>query len=53
MTEHEFYFMRHGESESNKIGVTSGSIDSPLTNKGKQQSWEIYSKKRICMFMKI
>lgn len=32
------YFVRHGESESNLITQFAGSLDMPLTDKGKQQA---------------
>ncbi len=33
-----FYLMRHGETEANARGVVAGSLDTPLTEKGRQQA---------------
>lgn len=33
-----FYFVRHGETESNVQGTIAGSIDMPLTNRGHDQA---------------
>jgi uncharacterized phosphatase len=35
------YFIRHGESVYNSLGKLSGSTDSPLTDKGREQAKEI------------
>lgn len=37
-----FYMIRHGESTSNRDGIMSGSIDTPLTKTGKQQAEEAH-----------
>lgn len=34
----KIYFVRHGQSESNKRGILSGHIDTPLTNEGIEQA---------------
>lgn len=34
----KIYFVRHGETEHNKKGVTTGHIDSPLTSEGKEEA---------------
>ncbi|PCJ99853.1 MAG: hypothetical protein COA45_03290 [Zetaproteobacteria bacterium] len=33
-----FYMIRHGETEANKAEIMAGSLDSPLTNKGREQA---------------
>jgi probable phosphoglycerate mutase len=33
-----FYFVRHGETESNVQGTIAGSIDTPLTDRGRAQA---------------
>lgn len=38
-----FYMIRHGESEANRDGVMSGSLDTPLTENGKQQAKQIHA----------
>lgn len=35
-----FYMIRHGETEANKARIMAGSIDSPLTETGRQQAYE-------------
>ncbi len=33
-----FYMIRHGETEANRARIMAGSLDSPLTDKGKKQA---------------
>ena len=33
-----FYFVRHGETESNVLGIVAGSTDVPLTQRGRMQA---------------
>jgi probable phosphoglycerate mutase len=35
-----FYFVRHGETETNLQRLVAGSIDTPLTARGRQQAFE-------------
>ena len=34
-----FYMIRHGETEANAARIMAGSLDSPLTDKGRQQAY--------------
>ena len=36
--EHPFYFLRHGETTWNAAGKTQGQLNSPLSDKGRQQA---------------
>ena len=38
--DHPFYFLRHGETTWNASGKTQGQLNSPLSDKGKQQAEE-------------
>ena len=38
--DHPFYFLRHGETTWNAAGQTQGQLNSPLSDKGKQQAEE-------------
>ncbi len=35
-----FYMIRHGQTEANKAQLMAGSLDSPLTEKGRRQAYE-------------
>jgi len=37
-----FYMIRHGETQANKDRVMAGSIDSPLTQRGRDQAYAIH-----------
>lgn len=39
------YLIRHGESVANAAGLVTGSIDTPLSNRGRQQVAELFSSK--------
>lgn len=48
-----FFFVRHGESEANASGVFSGRRDSPLTERGRQQSVAVAEALRDVPFDRI
>ena len=41
---HSIYFARHGETVWNVENKICGMTDSPLTEKGRQQAWELGRK---------
>lgn len=36
--DHPFYFLRHGETTWNAIGITQGQLDAPLSDHGRRQA---------------
>ena len=47
------YFVRHGESEGNAKGVFTGRIDSPLTDRGREQATTVAAALRPIHFDRI
>lgn len=53
MEKKKLYFLRHAQSEFNKIGIIQGDIDTPLSQEGRQQAkqkaqgFKIYNFKNI------
>lgn len=38
-----FYMIRHGETEANAAKIMAGSIDSPLTERGREQAYSLHN----------
>ncbi len=54
MVKRDFYIIRHGETEYNKLGIVQGSgVDMPLNDLGKSQAQKFYNRYKEIQFDKI